>query len=73
MLGNPVGRLADRIRSSRTPHEASHGEEMGLRRIEEENRERRDDLGARFKRTTVAPTIFQKRLFGEEVERVPLA
>ena len=61
-LMSPPASLAMSLR--RTPHEAGHGQEMRLRRIEEENREWDEDLGARFKRATVAPTKTQKEPFG---------
>ena len=51
-------------------HDAAGGEDMGLRRLQEFFHEGSQDLGARFKRAPVAPTIFRKGPFDEDAERL---
>jgi hypothetical protein len=59
-----------RGKGDREPHKAVDGQEIQLGRLQEWRKERHDGLGRWFEVPTVAPTIFQKRLFGEVVERL---
>ena len=70
-VNDPDGKPGDEP-LRRTSHEADHSKEMRLRGPEEQARERRDVLGARFEVPTVAPTKTQKRPFGQDVERLSL-
>ena len=65
----PARQVAD---SGAKAHQALGGGHERLRRPVENGYYGRDEFGVRFKRTPVAPTIFQKRPFGEKTGRLPL-